>query len=184
MKTKKMLLIVIIAAALGVGWLLSVRTASGTEVIKEQRNLVKEADELAARKLYVRAIDLYEEALSQSSRLTPEIQAKLLVAYQGYEDMNAYAKLVENRNLAGTATEEEYLTAAEYYAGRSKWSEAVTLLKVGVEKTGSQTLTDYLEEIRYPYKTRVTRYNKYDKERFRYKIHSISSNYVRRVHRL
>ena len=58
MKTKKMLLIVIIAAALGVGWLLSVRTASGTEVIKEQRNLVKEADELAARKLYVRAIDL------------------------------------------------------------------------------------------------------------------------------
>ena len=46
-----MLLIVIIAAALGVGWLLSVRTASGTEVIKEQRNLVKEADELAARKL-------------------------------------------------------------------------------------------------------------------------------------
>ena len=158
MKTKKMLLIVIIAAALGVGWLLSVRTASSTEVIKEQRNLVKEADELAARKLYVRAIDLYEEALSQSSRLTPEIQAKLLVAYQGYEDMNAYAKLVENRNLAGTATEEEYLTAAEYYAGRSKWSEAVTLLKVGVEKTGSQTLTDYLEEIRYPYKTRVTRY--------------------------
>ena len=83
MKTKKMLLIVIIAAALGVGWLLSVRTASGTEAIKEQRNLVKEADELAARKLYVRAIDLYEEALSQSSRLTPEIQAKLLAAYQG-----------------------------------------------------------------------------------------------------
>ena len=94
-----MLLIVIIAAALGVGWLLSVRTASGTEVIKEQRNLVKEEDELAARKLYVRAIDLYEEALSQSSRLTPEIQAKLLVAYQGYEDMNAYAKLVDRKSV-------------------------------------------------------------------------------------
>ena len=82
MKTKKMLLIVIIAAALGVGWLLSVRTASGTEVIKEQRNLVKEADELAARKLYVRAIELYEEALSQSSRLTPIERAEIALAVE------------------------------------------------------------------------------------------------------
>ena len=72
MKTKKMLLIVIIAAVLGVSWLLAIRTASGIEVIKEQRNLVKEADELAARKIYVRAIDLYKEALAQDSKLTTE----------------------------------------------------------------------------------------------------------------
>ena len=158
MKTKKMLLIVIIAAVLGVSWLLAIRTASGIEVIKEQRNLVKEADELAARKIYVRAIDLYKEALAQDSKLTTEIQAKLLASYQGYEDMNSYVKLVEQRNLAGTATEEEYWNAAAYYAGRSKWSEAVTLLKAGIEKTGSQYLADYLEEIRYPYKAKVTRY--------------------------
>ena len=69
MKTKKMLLIVVIAVVLGVGWLLSIRTASGTEVIEEQRNLVAEADALAARQLYVRAIDLYEEALAQAIRL-------------------------------------------------------------------------------------------------------------------
>ena len=75
MKTKKMLLIVIIVAVLGVSWLLAIRTASGIEVIKEQRNLVKEADELAARKIYVRAIDLYKEALAQDSKLTTEIQA-------------------------------------------------------------------------------------------------------------
>ena len=158
MKTKKMLLIIVIAAALGVSWLLSIRTASGTEVMEEQKNLVAEADALAARQLYVRAIDLYEEALVQDSRLTTEIQEKLLASYQGYEDMNSYVKLVEKRNLAGTATEEEYRTAAEYYVGKSKWPEAVTLLKAGVEKTGSQSLADYLEEIRYPYKAKVTRY--------------------------
>ena len=158
MKTKKMLLIVVIAVVLGVGWLLSIRTASGTEVIEEQRNLAAEADALAARQLYVRAIDLYEEALAQDSRLTTEIQAKLLASYQGYGDMNSYVKLVEKRNLEGTATEEEYRTAAEYYVGRSKWPEAVTLLKAGEEKTGSQSLADYLEEIRYPYKVKVTRY--------------------------
>lgn len=36
MKTKKMLLIVIIVAVLGVSWSLAIRTASGIEVIKEQ----------------------------------------------------------------------------------------------------------------------------------------------------
>ena len=158
MKTKKMLLIVIIAAVLAMGWILTIRSASGAEVLKEQKELVTEADTLLERRIYVRAIDLYEQALNMDTKRTDDIQEKLLQAYSGYEDMDSYVKLVEKRDATGTAKEEEYLEAAKYWAGKSEWEEAVTILKKGIQKTDSQAMKDYMEEIRYPYTVRTTAY--------------------------
>lgn len=158
MKTKKMLLIVIIAAVLAMGWILAIRSASGAETLKEQKELITEADSLLERRIYVRAIALYEQALNMDTKRTVDIQEKLLQAYSGYEDMDSYVTLVEKRDAAGTAKEEEYLEAAKYWAAKSKWEEAVTILKKGIQKTDSQAMKDYMEEIRYPYTVRTTKY--------------------------
>ena len=159
MKAKKLLLIVMVAAVIGIGWILVARAASGTELLERQQKLLEEADTLVDRKLYVRAIPFYKEALEQESSLTPEIQEGLLRAYQEYEDMASYAELVKKRAAAGNAGEEEYLLAAEYYMGVSEREEAITLLREGLQKleNGSR-VKEYLEEIRYEYKVRLTHY--------------------------
>lgn len=58
MKSKKVLFVFGITILLLAGWLLSVRSSTGAEVIAEQKQLVEQADQLAERKLYVRAIEL------------------------------------------------------------------------------------------------------------------------------
>ena len=65
MKAKKLLLIVMVAAVIGIGWILVARAASGTELLERQQKLLEEADTLVDRKLYVRAIPFYKEALEQ-----------------------------------------------------------------------------------------------------------------------
>ena len=57
MKSKKVLFVFGITILLLTGWLLSVRSSTGAEVIAEQKQLVEQADQLAERKLYVRAIE-------------------------------------------------------------------------------------------------------------------------------
>lgn len=44
-----------------------------------------------------------------------------------------------------------YLEAARYYLDRSKYSDAFSALKLGIEKTDSQELTDFYEAHRYEY---------------------------------
>lgn len=159
MKSKKLLLILPLTALLGVGWILSIQTSTGEKVIKEQRELEAKADAFTERQLYMRAIALYEEALEQQSKLNPELEAKLLKAYEGYGDLSSYAKLVLERVAEGTASEGEILKAAEYYADNSKIEAAVSILKDGMEIAQSPELQDYYEEIRYRYKYRITHYS-------------------------
>lgn len=159
MKSKKLLLILPLAALLGIGWMLSIQTSTGEKVMKEQRELEGEADALAERQLYVRAIDLYEEALNQQSKLNPELEEKLLKAYDGYGDLSSYAKLALKRIAKGTASEEEILKTAQYYADSAKIEEAVTVLKDGMQIMESSKLQDYYEEIRYRHTYKITHYS-------------------------
>lgn len=151
MKSKKVLFVFGITILLLTGWLLSVRSSTGAKVIAEQKQLVEQADQLAERKLYVRAIELYKEALQNKTSLTVDIQEKLLQAYEAYGDMDDYCELAAKRSADGTAKEEEYLKAAECYVEHADLEEAVPLLESGIAKLETTGLQDYLEQIRYAY---------------------------------
>lgn len=158
MKTKKMLLILVLTIVVVVGWFLTVRVSSGTDVIKAQNQLIEQADTFMERKLYVRAITLYKEALEKNSELSPTIQEKLLAAYEEYGDMVSYVALSEKRISSGTAMEKEYITTAEYYIQQSDLESAVEILKKGIRQLDSNILRDYYEEHRYANRLKSTNY--------------------------
>jgi len=158
MKSKKILLVLAFAAVLAVGWVVVVRAVTSTEALEEQNALVREADGYMERELYVRAISLYEKALSYSTDQELSIQEKLAGAYLAYGNLSAYIKLLEKRIAEGNAGEEEYISVAEYYRAKSKLTEALTLIRKGMEQTGSERLGAYFEEHRYSYKIRTTKY--------------------------
>lgn len=158
MRKQKAGLILILAALLAVGWGIVMRSATGAQAREKQNELLAAADGYMERELYVRAIPLYEQALTYSSELNPSIQEKLLAAYWANEEPSPYLRLVEKRASEGTAREEEYQNAADYYLARSKNQEAMEWLRRGMEATGSPMLQAYYEEHRYEYRLRTTRY--------------------------
>lgn len=158
MKSKKILLVFAIAVILMAGWGVSVRSSTGAEVIATQKKLVTQADQLAERQLYVRAIELYKEALQNTTDLTPDIQKKLLDTYKEYGDMSSYCDMVDLRVGNDTAKEEEYLNAAVYYEEHANLKESVPMLEKGIEKLDSEKLREYLEEIRYQYTLNIVGY--------------------------
>jgi tetratricopeptide (TPR) repeat protein len=158
MKNKRLLLVLVFAVVILAGWMVTLRTVSGTDIIEEQKELVNEADIYKDKELYVRAIPLYEKALKLDTDSNDEIEQKLLYCYENYSDTSSYIDLVKKRDAAGTAQEQEYLTAASYYIEKSKLSSAMELLKSGIEKLGSQALTEYFEDNRYTYTVKSTKY--------------------------
>ena len=158
MKGQKMLLVLLFAVLLAAGWLLAVRSASGADIRKKQNELTVEADGYMEKELYVRAIPLYEEALTFSSASNPSIEERLLTAYRAYGDSSSYIWLVEKRAAAQMASEEEYMQAADYYLAGSKTQEAMKLIRKGMETLHSELLETYYEEHRYGYQVRDTRY--------------------------
>ena len=158
MKSKKMLLVLVFAAIMAAGWLAVVRAVSNTEALEAQKSLTAEAEGYMEKGLYVRAIPLYEEALTYDSERNDSIQEKLLDAYLAYDDFSAYRKLAEYRISQGTASEQEYLNVAEYYMGRSKLKEAMELIQKGIKQTNSEVLAEYFEANRYAYGIKTTKY--------------------------
>ncbi len=138
-----------------IGWLVVLNAATSTEVIDAQNALVTEADALAAKKLYVRAIPKYTEALSYKTENNAAIQAKLLEAYLGYNQGERYTKLVEARLKNGTATETEILNAADIYLNSNSLDDALLLLEGGIELLGSEALIEKYEDNRYVYQVRL-----------------------------
>ena len=163
MKGQRMLLLLLFGALLAAGWLAVVRSASGAGIREKQNELVAQADEYGKKELYVRAVPLYEEALTLSSSQNPSIEEKLLAAYQAYGDFSSYIRLVEKRSLEQTARRTEYIQAADYYMASSKIQEAMALIRKGMEALKEETedaqaLEAYYEAYRYGYQVRETRF--------------------------
>lgn len=159
MKHKKLALVIILAGFLAVGWVFSLRSATGLESREKQQALIGEADVYFQKELWVRAIPLYEEALQYKTEDNPAIESSLLKAYMSYGDMAAYQKLVEKRASGNRASEEEYINAAEAYLAISRLQKGMELVKQGIDQGGSQKLIDYYEENRYAYSINVTKYD-------------------------
>ena len=159
MKNKRIILILIITLVVAVGWLIVIRSVTGTKDREEQEKILNDADAYAMDGLYIRAIPLYEEALSYHSVLNNSIEKKLLDCYYAYEDYNNYEDLVKSRIKKGTAEEAEYINMAKYYIDKFDYTEAMELLYSGIQKTSSPELHKYYEENRYKYRITSTNYN-------------------------
>lgn len=158
MATKKLLFIVVLIAIAAVGWLGAVNSLSNTEEVETQSALVAEADALAEKELYVRAIPLYLEALGYSTESNDDIELKLLDAYLGYGKTSEYTSLVEKRAASNKAAEDEYLTAVELYLSGGDVDSAAELLRLGISNTGSEALMECYDQNCYPYDMRNTNY--------------------------
>lgn len=158
MKSKKIILIIMIAIVLFAGWLAAIKKVSGIDQRNAQNALVSEARTYAGKKLYVRAIPLFEKALTYPTEQSAEIEAELLEAYKEYGDVQEYISLIEKRASDGTAEEAEYIAAADYYLSRRDTAMAMALVKKGIERLGTENLKDYYEKNRYGNEIRITEY--------------------------
>ena len=154
-KGKRWIVVIVLLLVIGLGWCLSVRRASGLDNRNAQAELVSQADLFAEKELYVRAVPLYIQALSYSTEEIPQIETKLQQVYLAQGDTDSYVELVERRSAVGTASEEEYLKAAEIYLSHNDLEEAMTLLKKGMEVYPGGAVGRLYEDNRYGYSMRV-----------------------------
>lgn len=158
MQSKKISVILIVIIAIIAGWFISVKKYSGVEQERAWAELIEEADMYADKELYVRAIPKYREALSYDMDNNAEVEAKLLNTYDSYGDTISYIKLAEKRIADKTADVQEYFKVADYYRSMRRLAEAMNVIRLGIEHTGSDRLKDYYEEYRYGCSTRVIHY--------------------------
>lgn len=159
MKGKQLLFAGVILLLLLVGWIAAVQASRSTEVIDTQTALWEQAKVYADKELYVRAIPYYRQALGYSTENNTAIESDLLETYYNFGETESYLSLVESRAAAGTATEQEYLTAAELYVKSNSFPKAAALLKTGIAKLGSEALVDYFEANRYGCTIYMTSYD-------------------------
>lgn len=157
MKGQRWIVVMVLLLVIGLGWYLSVRTASGVDDRNDQAALVQQADLYAGKELYVRAVPLYSRALGYRTEAVPQIEAKLQQVYLAQEDTDSYVELVEKRSTDGTATEEEYLKAAEIYFSQNDLDEAMALLKKGMAVYPGGAIGELYEDNRYGYSMRITK---------------------------
>lgn len=133
---------------------LAVATAKSDS--QRQEELLEQANIYLEDELYVRAEPLLEEAAGYEDRYTLEAEEGLKKVYLHLIDQGGYARkytqLLEKQMAREGAGEEIFREAAEYYFALSKEEEALSILRTGIEKTGSPELTELYEANRYAYK--------------------------------
>lgn len=161
MKTKKFIIIAVIAIAVIIGWLVVVRAVTKPDdaevAAANEAMLEAQADGYLERKLYIRAIPAYQEAAALETDRKAAVQAKLLNAYELTDNMAGYTDLVIDRVNAGVVVLGECMKAAEYEYRSSGTASAITLLRNAMEKIAEDesrasdrlAMSDYIESIRY-----------------------------------
>lgn len=150
---KKILIVLFCVVLLAAGWAAAIFSKTDTD---RQRELISAARAYLEDEIYIKAAPLLEEAAGYQAGLTLEAEELLKQAYiplleqRGYP--RKYTNLLEQQMGRQDAAPEVFLEAAKYYLGRLKEQEAFAALRNGIEKTGSQELTDFYEANRYVYR--------------------------------
>ena len=150
---KKILIVLFCVVLLAAGWAAAIFSKTDTD---RQRELISAAQAYLEDEIYIKAAPLLEEAAGYQAGLTLEAEELLKQAYiplleqRGYP--RKYTNLLEQQMGRQDAAPEVFLEAAKYYLGRLKEQEAFAALRHGIEKTGSQELTDFYEANRYVYR--------------------------------
>ena len=143
-----------------VSWLI---TANAKSTVEKQTELTEQAAALMSEGIYVRAVPLLEEAAGYNTKFTAEVEEKLKKAYlalietRGYR--RKYINLLETQMNRSDAAPMIFEEAAEFYLSTSKTADALTVLRIGIGKTGDEKLISIYEQNRYVYETNRTAYD-------------------------
>ena len=131
-------------------WFLTVTSKSADQ---RQLELVQTAVKLMQDGIYIRAVPLLEEASSMNAAHTQEAEEELKIAYlellgnRGFG--RRYVSLLEKQMSRRDAKPGVFVEAAAYYLENSRISDALKVLKAGIEQTGSPDLIAMYEVNRY-----------------------------------
>ena len=151
-RAKRILIGVCCVALLAVSWVIAITAKSDAE---KQAELIDQAAAYTADEIYVLAVPLLEEAVEFNTDCTLEAENALKDVYKHLLNQRGYSRkytsLLDMQMSREDALPEYFEEAAQFYLGRSKLADALTVLRNGVEKTGDTHLTDLYEENRYKY---------------------------------
>lgn len=154
MKVKKLLVVLVVAAFLVIGWGIALRKPETVDLVAHQKSLLEEAEVFIKRELYLRAIPLLEEArnLQGNKEISLTIEASLMDAYRKNNDIDKYILLAQSRAKNGTATEKEYIEAANAYLAVGDTATAIEVLRNGMAQYDSVEIKNLYMKSRYAYR--------------------------------
>lgn len=131
--------------------------------VQRQLELMDQAAAYIKDGAYVPAVPLLEEAAGYSTARTSEIETELKRVYLALIDQRGYRRryisLLETQMNRRNASPDVFAEAAIYYLGVSQTDEALETLRNGIERTGSEELTELYEKNRYTYEMSRTSYD-------------------------
>lgn len=155
-QSKKLLVILLLAAVTVVIWLAAV--TAGSRNASRQDALLAEAQGYLDDLIYVRAVPLLEEAAATNAGRTREAQRLLADCYQALGDGKSYLATL----LVMLETEEAdaalYRETADYYFTNNKYQSGLDTLKEGIRLLEDPELTDYYESVRYAFTKSYAKY--------------------------
>lgn len=151
MKSKRIGFVLIFTIVIFLGWIFCMKKASGIDERNEQKELVEQAEMYIKKELYVRGIPLLEDALRINTVNNPDIQKKLLAAYEQYGDMDSYYTLLKGMEKTEAATAEDYVVMVNYDLEQGDVTAALKVAKYGLQYHKDQILEDLYEKYRYAY---------------------------------
>lgn len=153
-RTKLILFGAVCVLVLAISWLTAITAQTDAE---RQEELLRQAEAYVQDEIYIRAIPLLEEATGYQDDHTLEAEEALKSVYLHLIDRSGYAQkytgLLEKQMARKDASAECFREAAEYYLEHSRASEAFSVLRDGVSKTGSEELEMLYESVRYQFRT-------------------------------
>ena len=150
--SKQILLLIGCFTLLIISWVVAAGALSASE---KQLELLTEASPLIEDLVFIKAVPILEEAAGYNGKYILVVEEELKKAYlalikqQNYR--RKYTNLLEKQMNREDAQEQVFAEAADYYLGISKLHDALEILKSGIEKTNSETLTSMYETHRYAY---------------------------------
>jgi tetratricopeptide (TPR) repeat protein len=133
-----------------VSWAVATSSRSTAE---KQLALINEAAALISNGIYIRAVPLLEEAAGYDAAYTRAAENLLKRAYLALMDNRGFSRryttLLEKQMNRRDAESYMFLEAANYYLSNSKTSEALSVLRNGLERTNDENLLTLYERTRY-----------------------------------
>jgi len=143
-----------------ISWVIIAGSKSNAQ---KQLDLMRQAAELTGKGIYIHAVPLLEEAAGYNAAHTLTAETELKIAYLaliGNKGIGGkYTGLLEKQMSRRDVLPEVFAEAAYYYIGKSKIPEALSVLKAGIEKTGSDQLISIYENNRYVFITNRMSYD-------------------------
>ena len=137
------------ALLLSVSWMAVLNLESREE---KQLKLISQAEEEAKNGTYVNAVSYLLEAVDINAEHTFDALEALKEVYLVLGETPKYVKLLKEQITYDDCPAQVYIDYAKYYLEHNKPSDAISLLKTGIELTNDDVLIALYEKERYAFK--------------------------------